>query len=119
MCPGPIKNKAQSKRDSNPQWRVMSTLLNHQLFEFAVRAFQDTVSRFMRDSNPRPPGPKPGAPQLELMDLEGLLSVSFQWLGFGHTGIRTLHGSTFWWGWRSPVSYWTELCGKARPSLHK
>ena len=55
----------------------MSTLLNHQLFEFAVRAFQDTVSRFMRESNPRPPGPEPGAPQLELMDLEGLLSVSF------------------------------------------
>lgn len=40
ICPGPNKvNKAPSKRDSNPQWRVMSTLLNHQLFEFAVRAF--------------------------------------------------------------------------------
>ena len=35
--------KAQSKRDSNPQSAVMSRLLNHQLFEFAVRAFQDTV----------------------------------------------------------------------------
>ena len=39
---GLLNYKAPSKRDSNPQWRVMSTLLNHQLFEFAVRAFQDT-----------------------------------------------------------------------------
>ena len=33
--------------------------------------------KFMRDSNPRPPGPEPGAPLLELMDLERLAVCVF------------------------------------------
>ncbi len=47
----------------------------------AIRICCSCLSRhifeFMRESNPRPPGPEPGAPQLELMDSVKLLSVSF------------------------------------------
>ena len=33
--------------------------------------------KFMRDSNPRPPGPEPGAPQPELMNLKKIAACVF------------------------------------------